>query len=151
VEVGDEIALKPGAQTLQYRGQYLPVTDMVYFASGIGIVPVIEQVKAVLPSGSSSVKAVSVVWVNKNENDFDVAVSILEEEYFKYSTKLAVSCIVDDVRKNSLGKNQDIEDAVPLFNPGTMAVVSGPTAFSEKAKSYLMDKGYPEECICVLP
>lgn len=36
LKVGDEIALKPGKDRLGYRGQYLPVTDMVYIACGTG-------------------------------------------------------------------------------------------------------------------
>lgn len=150
INIGDELALKPAQQTLQYRGQYLPVTDILYFASGAGIVPVVDQVRAVLPSGSSSVKGVSVVWINKNEKDFDVALSTLESEYFKYNTKLAVSCIIDDSRLNELRTNRDVEDAVPNFRPGTMAVISGPRDFCEKAKDYLTGRGYQEECICVL-
>lgn len=150
LEVGDEIALKPGPDTLQYRGQYVPVTDMVYFASGEGIVPVLDQVKSVLPTGASSVKVVSVIWTNQSEKNFDVAMDELEEEYYKYSTKLAVSCIVDS-EKNGLEENVEIDAAVPTFNPGTMAVVAGPPSFTTKANSYLVEKGYPEDCICVLP
>mmetsp|Transcript_10623 Transcript_10623/g.15659 ORF Transcript_10623/g.15659 Transcript_10623/m.15659 type:complete len:484 (+) Transcript_10623:187-1638(+) len=148
--IGDEIALKPGVSTLNYRGQYLPVTDIVYVASGVGIVPILDQVKAVLPSGSSSVKGVSLVWINGDGKDFDVAINELEEEYFKYNTKLAVSCIGENVRKKALEENEEIEEAVPDFNPGTMAVISGPRAFSEKAKAYLKNRGYPEDCLCVL-
>ena len=55
------------------------MTDMLYIASGSGIAPVLDQVKAVrLPSGSSSVKSVTVIWVNDKEEDFDVALSSLE-------------------------------------------------------------------------
>lgn len=147
---GDEIALTPGKLTLNYRGEYLPVNEMVYFTSGLGIVPVIEQVKAVLPSGSSSVKGVSVIWTNKDEEDFDVAMSTLEDEYFKYSTKLAVSCIIDDT-KNELSDNNEIEESLQPFSPGTMAVVSGPKSFCDKAQAYLISKDFPDDCICILP
>lgn len=150
LQVGDEIALQPGPRTLDYKGEYLPVTDMVYFAAGDGIVPVIDQVKSVLPPGSSSVKGVSVVWTNDDEKDFDIALSMLEDEYFKYSTKLAVSCVVED-GNNSLKDNSEIDDSVPKFTPGTMAVVSGPREFAVKAIAVLMSKGYPENCMCVLP
>ena len=83
MQVGDEIALQPGPRTLDYKGEYLPVTDMVYFASGDGIAPVMDQVKSVLPPGSSSVKGVSVIWANTDEKDFDIALKTLEDEYFK--------------------------------------------------------------------
>jgi NAD(P)H-flavin reductase len=151
LDIGDEIALQPGPRTLSYRGEYLPVTDMLYIASGSGIAPVLDQVKAVLPSGSSSVKSVSVIWRNDNEEDFDVALSSLEDEYFKYSTKLAVSCVVDEEKGRRLDQNSEIEEALPSFEPGTMAVVAGPRQFSNEARAMLVGYGYPEECICVLP
>jgi len=79
----------------------------------------------------------------------------LEKEYRMHSTKLAVSCIlVDDddaMKKDQLEGNAEVEEAVPYFNAGAMAVVSGPKRFAEKAKGYLMRRGYPENCICVLP
>mmetsp|Transcript_1523 Transcript_1523/g.3142 ORF Transcript_1523/g.3142 Transcript_1523/m.3142 type:complete len:483 (-) Transcript_1523:390-1838(-) len=148
---GDEVAIKPGKSTLTYRGEHVPVTDMVYLASGLGIVPIVDQIKAITPKGSSSVKATSVVWINENRSDFDLAMDELEREYMKYSTKLAVSCILDDVEKNPMEANTEVEEAVPYFNAGTMAVISGPKRFTEKAKAYLMRKGYPENCICILP
>lgn len=150
LKVGDEVAIQPGPRKLDYRGQYLPVTEMVYVACGVGIVPVIEQVKAVLPSGSSSVKSVSVVWVNEETNDFDVTAEQLEKEYFKYRTKLEVSCIVEDLRKRDLGDNKEIEAAIPEFRPGVMAVISGPRQVADKARAYLIQQGYQDDCICTL-
>jgi NAD(P)H-flavin reductase len=151
MKIGDEIALRPGAQKLNYRGNYLPVSDMVYIAAGVGIVPILEQIRVVLPNGSSSVRSVTVIWINEDTSDFDQTSEQLEREYFKYSTKLAVSCVVDTLKMNSLGDNKEVENALPAFTPGTMAVLSGPTEVSKKAMSYLMQKrGFPEDCICVL-
>jgi len=171
LELGDEIAIKPGPQTLQYRGQYLPVTEMIYVTSGLGIVPVIEQIQTVLPSKSSSVEGISVIWINENESEFDIGLSTLEGEYRKHSTMLAVSCIVQQENENegaaaagtatavtagtenrsNWDNNVEIREAVPEFRPGNMVVVSGPKLFSDKAKNYLMRKGFPEDCICTLP
>lgn len=150
LKVGDEVAVQPGPRKLSYRGQYLPVTEMVYVACGVGIVPVLEQVRAVLPSGSSSVENVSVIWVNEDTRDFDVTSEQLEKEYFKYDTKLAVSCIVENLRTNDIESNQEITTAIPDFRPGVMAVVAGPEQVTEKARAYLIQKGYPEDCICKL-
>lgn len=150
LKVGDEVAVQPGPRKLSYRGQYLPVTEMVYIACGVGIVPVLEQVRAVLPSGSSSVENVSVVWVNEDTKDFDVTAEQLEKEYFKYDTKLAVSCIVENLRKNEIESNEEIAAAIPDFRPGVMAVVAGPEQVAMKAQQYLIKQGYPEDCICKL-
>jgi len=149
---GDEVAIKPGKSHLTYSGKHVPVTDMVYVTSGLGIVPILDQIRAITPRGSSSVKTASVVWMNTDRADFDLAMDDLEKEYLKYPSKLAVSCIM--MEKYGGGKlegNPEVEEAVPYFNAGTMAVVCGPKRFAEKAKGYLMRKGYPENCICVLP
>lgn len=150
MKVGDEIAIRPGHRRLAYRGQYLPVTDMVYIAIGAGVVPVLDQVRAVLPNGSSSVKGVTVVWINSEAKDFDVTAELLEKEYFKYSTKLAVSCVVDDLQLHAIEDNVEINTVVPDFQQGTMAVLAGPEAMTKKAAAYLEERGYPEDTICVL-
>lgn len=148
---GDEVAIKPGKSHLTYNGKHTPVTDMVYLAYGLGIVPILDQVRATLPKGSSSVKVSSVTWFNDNRQDFDIAMDDLEREYMKHPNKLAVSCIMEDVLNNRLEGNKEVEESVPYFNAGTMAVVAGPKRFAEKAMGYLMRRGYPENCICVLP
>jgi len=151
LKVGDEVALTPGAHRLSYKGQYLPVTDMVYVAYGTGIVPVLDQVRSVLPSGVSSVGSVTVVWINETTQDFDVTAELLEKEYFKYSEKLAVSCIVGNIEDVSdFGENDEINTAIPDFRQGTMAVLSGPNEIADKASLYLQERGYPEDTICTL-
>jgi hypothetical protein len=150
MKVGDEIAVKPGARKLDYKGQFLPVTDMVYVAHGTGIVPVLEQVRTVLPSGSSTVKSVSVAWINEETKDFDVNADLLEREYYRYRKKMAVSCIVEDLAGNAMRDSVEINAAVPSFQPGTMAVVAGPEAFADKTVDYLRERGYPRDTICVL-
>jgi hypothetical protein len=93
---------------------------------------------------------VSVIWVNDDTKDFDVTAEQLEKEYLKYSTKLAVSCIVENLRKNGIERNEEIITAIPDFRPGVMAVIAGPDQVAEKARAYLMEQGYPEDCICTL-
>jgi ferredoxin-NADP reductase len=151
LQPGDEVAIRPGKTHLSYRGKHTPVTDMVYMAYGLGIVPVLDQVRAITPRGSSTVVVSSVTWFNSVRDDFDLAMDDLEYEYMKYPGKLAVSCILEDVLTNPLEGNVEVEESVPYFNPGTMAVICGPKRFTEKARGYLMRRGYPENCICILP
>jgi len=151
LKVGDEVALKPGATKLSYKGEYMPITDMVYVAYGTGIVPVLEQARAVLPNGASSVKSVSVAWINSETKDFDINADLLEKEYFRYSNKMAVSCIVEDLDRRDMSDSLEINSSIPDFRPGTMAVVAGgPATFVEKAVEFLEDRGYPSDTICVL-
>ena len=95
---GDEVALRPGRRRLTYDGAHVPVTDVVYLASGLVIVPVIDQVRATLPKGRFSVPTSSVVWLNR---DRDLAMDDLEGEYLKHPNKLAVSCVVDDAAEGT--------------------------------------------------
>ena len=116
----------------------------------MGIVPILQQIKTILHDKSSSVKMITIIWVNDDPKDFDMAFKELEDEYFKYNMKLEVSCVVDN-SVSSLKSNPEIEDALPNFRPGTMAVISGPRSFIEKANEYLVDRrDYPEDCLCSL-
>lgn len=148
---GDEVAIKPGKMHLTYHGKHVPVTDVVYVTSGLGIVPVLDQVRATLPRGSSSVRAASVVWLNADRDAFDLAMDDLEAEYLRHPSKLAVACVLDDVEGGALEGLGEVEEAVPYFDAGTMAVVSGPRGFAERARGYLARRGYPEDCVCTLP
>lgn len=153
LDIGAEIAIKPGDQKLFYRGPYLPVTDMVYVAYGMGIIPILHQIQSILPSGSSSVKQISVLWINSSESDFDLCFKDIEKEFFKYNKKLEVSCILEDAQKQDwgFGNNDEIAEAVPPFQGGVMAVVSGPSKFLISAETFLRRKGYPQDCVCALP
>jgi len=153
LKIGDEVALLPGDQTLQYRGEFMPVTDILYIGSGAGIVPIVDQVKSVIPSGISSVKSVSIMWVNEDANDFQVAFRELKNEYYKYHKLRTISCYVNNVKDKftDYHKYDEIREIITDFSPGKMVVVSGPAIFSKNAVSYLLQRGYPEECVCVLP
>ena len=147
---GDEVAIKPGPKTLQYKGQYLPVTDMLYFISDDGVVPILDQVKSVLPNGSSSVRNVNIVWLNKRSEQFDVAYEELEKEFYKYNSKLEVSCcLVQDF--DNLDENSEVRESISSFKPGVMAVVAGPSKFVTSAIRYLRKRSYPKDVICTLP
>jgi hypothetical protein len=159
--IGGDIFIQPGGHRLEYRGEHSPVTEMVYVAFGTGIVPVLDQVRAVLSSSlPSTVEYVSIVWINRAVSDLDVTADILEQElYDTYDDKLAVSCVVvDSVMHDNdvlsvdwLSANADVMTTVPLFHPGTMAVVSGPSIHMQQCVTFLQEvKGFARDCICVL-
>jgi len=147
----EEIAIKPGQNNLKYRGPHMPVTDMVYVAYGLGIIPMIDMIKAVLPSRSSSVESASVLWMNDDLSKFDLAYGELEKLYKNHKRKLDVSCVlVDNFETNNITANEEIEEAIPTFSEKTMAIVAGPIFMVEKMKLYLQSRKYPEDCICSL-
>jgi hypothetical protein len=108
------------------------VTDMVYIAGGrAGVVPSWIQVRTVLPNGSNSVKGVTVVWIN-GETRALMSRQVLEKGYFKYSTKLAISCGSDDTAVHAIEDNVEINAVVQISNKGHGA---GPEAARRKGGS----------------
>ena len=146
------MAIKPGRKSLEYRGETLPVTDIVFLVSGLGIIPVLSQLDSVLPtSGGASVSTSSVIWVNEKTKEFNLAYDKLERQFYKYNKKLDVSCVVqDDIYAANLGENRQVVDSTPDFAEGTMAVIAGPDYFVKKANHFLQARGYPAETICSL-
>jgi hypothetical protein len=152
LKVGDEVALQPGSHRLYYEGPPVPVTNIVYVAVGTGIVPVLDQLRTVLPNSSlTSVQSATVVWINTEPDDFDIIADVLEKEYYKYSRKLSVSCFANDLM-TPLSENEDFNNApISSFQAGTIAVLSGPSQTISKAASFLKEqRGFPGDCICVL-
>ena len=150
LEIGDEIEFQPGPNTLDYRGEHFPVREMVYFAEGIGIIPVLEQMKVLLKKSKSSVESMALIWAAAKEEDFEIALQTLESLYYKNSNSLSVSCVLhkDNLYALDFSKN-DVE--CPQYNPGSMAVISGEREFALKGIELLIAHGYPENCICILP
>mmetsp|Transcript_24434 Transcript_24434/g.40134 ORF Transcript_24434/g.40134 Transcript_24434/m.40134 type:complete len:86 (+) Transcript_24434:488-745(+) len=75
----------------------------------------------------------------------------LEKSYFKYHPKLEVSVLlINDIFGHDLVKNNQIQEALPEFKIGTMAVISGPDYFVQKMKTLLSYVGYPDDVIVVL-
>jgi hypothetical protein len=98
----------------------------------------------------SCVQSATVVWINTEPDDFDTIADVLEQEYYKYSRKLSVSCFVNDL-VTPLSEIVDFNEAISSFQPGTMAILSGPSQTVSKAVSFLKEKrGFPDDCICVL-
>jgi hypothetical protein len=171
VQTGDtEIAIHPGISKLEYRGTY-PVTDIIYVVIGTGIVPVLDQIRAVLKttsptSDTSGIEFVSLVWINHSIDDFDIISKLLKNEYYDHSTKLAVTCGVETNLQPSITQPQaaqyffenniEINDTVPNFQPGMMLVLSiegiqSASLLRTVATTYMQQKkGFPNECICVM-
>jgi hypothetical protein len=152
MHVGDEIALKPSgvSQLLCYQGPP-SVTDITYVAYGTGIVPVLDQLRAVLSGDESSAETLTVVWINESPNDFGDIATVLENDYYDvFSDKLAVSCVVMSDDEEDMNENDDIQRAIASFRPGSMGVVAGPSEFTEKTLAFLKEKGFPKDCICVM-
>ena len=117
-------------------------------------------------SNSNTVKSVSIIWVNDDLSHFELAYDELEKFYYKYSKTLDVSCVyMEDLRsrnsfltsssgdnKNDKASLKEMDDSIPIFSKGTMAVVSGPLQFVKKMEKYLQfEKGYPDNCMSLLP
>jgi hypothetical protein len=177
-----EIAIHPGATTkLQYRGTHYPVTEIIYLVIGsTGIVPIVDQVRTVLhsstsstsktstPGTSSGVERISVVWITSTVQEFDALSDSLKVIYEKFPTQLAVSCGVEKSLQSSMTQeiaaeyffdnNIEINDTIPSFQPGMMAIISvegiphtSASLLRKVATTYLQQqKQFPIDCLCVL-
>mmetsp|Transcript_35833 Transcript_35833/g.56245 ORF Transcript_35833/g.56245 Transcript_35833/m.56245 type:complete len:443 (+) Transcript_35833:91-1419(+) len=149
--IGDEVAVKPGAKQLNYRGSYSPITDLTLVAAGpTDIVPLIQLTRELLGNRESSIETANIIWANEDQEDFFLFKE-LEKSYFKYHPKLEVSVLlINDLFGHDLVKNNQIQEALPEFKIGTMAVISGPDYFVQKMKTLLSYVGYPDDVIVVL-
>merc|ERR1711933_339223 len=117
----------------------------------MGIIPMLELIKAVLSSRSSSVQSASVLWINDGINKFDLAYGELEKQFNKHKRKLDISCVlIDELETESFQSNNEIDEAIPTFEQKTMAILAGPSSFMEKMKQYLQTRKYPDDCVCFL-
>lgn len=150
MEIGDQIAAKPGTNQLTYRGE-TPITDVLVVANGVGVAPTLQLVRELLPGSSSSVERASMVYVNKRQEEF-INVKEVEAVWFKHSKKLDVSCVLDeDPESADLWRNEAFRASVPSqHRPGTMVVVAGTVDFKEQVAAHLISLGYPEEAIVKL-
>ena len=149
LEIGDQVAIRPsGSSRLEYQGEYLPLTSIVYWAVGTGIVPVLDQLRTVLNNHEFSIDQASVLWVNRQADDFDILENDLEDVYESSPELLNVALVVDEHMEFG---GDDIADAVSTFYPGMMAVVAGPAENTKSAVDFLQStKNFPADCICVL-
>jgi hypothetical protein len=151
--VGDKIGIRPGPVKLQYQGQYLPVTNMLYVAAGTGIVPVLDQVQSIFEDAEKSLSrfnGISVVWINENVDQFDGCLDILEQLYEKHKSRLSVTCVVEDLSLHFFADSSEIQAAIPNFRGGTMAVLSAPAAVTRQVNTFLRTRGFPQDTICIL-
>jgi hypothetical protein len=173
VLAGDkEVALQPGPCQLEYRGSHYPVTELIYVVIGVGIAPVLDQIRLVLsPSYSSSlssnsgVDTISVIWINQDLEDFDITSQLLKQEYKRHPSKLRVVCGIEGSMKAIskeesamyfIENNEELRDTLPTFEPGMMLVVAveglrSSSLLKQAATEFAhRKKAFPRECICVL-
>ena len=120
MEVGDQVAAKPGTNKLTYAAPDV-ITSVHFIVSGLGAVPGIAMISEVrllsppparnlvalvphlqravyllqlLPGSDSSIEQANLVWVNPSERDF-VMYGEAEKLWYKYSKVLDVGCVVE--------------------------------------------------------
>jgi hypothetical protein len=98
-----------------YRGPGQPIKNVVLIANGLGIVPMLQMVRELLPSRTSSVTTASVIWLNERADDFCLY-SELESAFYKYHRKLDVACIIErDLFGHALASNVKLRESVPPY------------------------------------
>jgi hypothetical protein len=89
-----QLAAKPSEGRLDYKGEYLPVSDLHCIASGLGSIPAVEIIRELLPGSASSIERANFVWVNEDESQF-VLYQDVEKLWYKYSRNLDISCVLE--------------------------------------------------------
>jgi hypothetical protein len=153
-ETGDELAIQPAALLQEEIERISPwklsknnIDTIVYWANGSGIAPAMDHVRVILDDEASSVENANLLWVNSAIRDFEYAQLDLEKEYERQSDRLAISCISEDAPTAS----EEIDEALVQYQPGMMAVLSGPRKYTADAARFLMEnKGFPDEALCFM-
>jgi hypothetical protein len=75
----------------------------------------LQMVRELLPSRTSSVATASVIWLNERADDFCLY-SELESAFYKYHRKLDVACIIErDLFGHALASNVKLRESVPPY------------------------------------
>lgn len=147
LRVGDELAFKGGRYRLNYSGKQKKITALTCVAAGVGITPILQVLRGVLPESESSIGDVELLWMNENGEEFlcDDEISKFEVKY--YSKFFASKVVQPDLYGVNMMKNDDILGSISPYEPGRIAVIAGPDYVITKARQLLTTIGYPSDCI----
>jgi len=147
LRVGDELAFKGGRYRLNYSGKQKTITALTCVAAGLGITPILQVLRGVLPESESSISDVELLWMNENGEEFlcDDEISKFEVKY--YSKFFASKVVQPDLYGVNMMKNDDILGSISPYEPGRIAVIAGPDYVITKARQLLTTIGYPSDCI----
>lgn len=149
VSFGDQLAFKPGNFNLQITGQIFPLQHMIFLVVGLGIIPTLQYLKYFLAI-SSTIRNFTLIYMNSKSNDFDIALSKLENEYYKYSKRLSVLFVVDNLLNINL--NKELKKLIPSFQNDMIGIVAGEDKkFVENGRDFFVKcSGFPEEYVQVI-
>ena len=141
--VQDEIAFKIGRNKLNYIGNDDTITQISIVASSMGIVPVIQIIRGVLSDPESSVESVDLLWINEDKGDFFCNREIEKLEY-RYFERLVINRVLEtDLYGRDLSKVSEVMEQFSEYEPGRVAIISGPDYLISKARSLYYEMEYP--------
>lgn len=147
LSIGDELAFKGGRYRLSYAGKQKKITSLTCVAAGVGITPVLQVLRGVLPESESSINDVELLWLNENGEEFICEDEISKFEVKYYSKFFSSKVVQPDLYGVNMLKNDDILGSLSPFEPGRIALVAGPDYVITKARQLLTMIGYPSDCI----
>ena len=141
--VQDEIAFKIGRNKLNYIGNDDTITQISIVASSMGIVPVIQIIRGVLSDPESSVESVDLLWINEDKGDFFCNREIEKLEY-RYFERLVINRVLEtDLYGRDSSKVSEVMEQFSEYEPGRVAIISGPDYLISKARSLYYEMEYP--------
>ena len=139
----DEIAFKIGRNKLNYIGNDDTITQISIVASSMGIVPVIQIIRGILSDPESSVEGVDLLWINEDKGDFFCNREIEKLEY-RYFERLVINRVLEtDLYGRDLSKVSEVMEQFSEYEPGRVAIISGPDYLISKARSLYYEMEYP--------
>ena len=153
MEVGEELAVKPGSKRLASPTGEEDIEALSVLTSGMGILPTLQLLREVLSDPpSSSVRQVEVVWINDAKQDFilNEELAALERQHGA-SGHLRVTRVVDrEAGNEDTLLNAQLGASVAPYCAGRVAIVMAEGAVAAKANQLFSSRGYPQSAIASL-
>jgi ferredoxin-NADP reductase len=148
---GDEVAVKYGENVLNYKGSENPIKHLTIVASGVGIVPVLDIIKRILGDSDYEIEGCELLWINDSEEDFIFNKEVEKLEHL-YPDQFSCARVLDHAvtDKDSI-LDARVENALPLSEPGRVALVAAPHTVSQKFKPVLDALVYPPQNVISIP
>jgi NAD(P)H-flavin reductase len=154
LSVGDEVAVKAGPHRLRLPEIGDQIQRIVAVASGEGILPAVQLMRALCADQDTTVADVDVLWINDNRSDFLLnheVEKLQQQQEVQAGPRLRVTRIVDRELGNADALlNADLHGAVPGHRQGAVGLVLAEGVAAEKCHNLLISRGYPENAIAQL-
>lgn len=150
LSLGDEIAFKLGKNSLNYSGSETPIQSLTMIASGTGIVPLIQLLRRLFTNSNYNIDRCELLWINSKKEDF-ILNGEVEKFEADYEDKFVCARVLDGaMESNDYELNQNMQDSLPGYEGGRVALLSAPEPLTTKFVEVLEQLQYPSSDVILL-